>query len=51
MAGVRARVKPHDRFGYFAYYRDLPLASGDRTLLWLLDPESRTPSRRMTASR
>ena len=25
MAGVRARVKPHDRFGYFAYYRDLPL--------------------------
>ena len=33
MAGVRARVKPHDRFGYFAYYRDLPLVSGDRTLL------------------
>ena len=39
MAGVRARVKPHDRFGYFAYYRDLPLVSGDRTLLWLLDPD------------
>jgi flavin-dependent dehydrogenase/pimeloyl-ACP methyl ester carboxylesterase len=39
MAGVRARVKRHDRFGYFAYYRDLPLASGDRTLFWLLDPD------------
>lgn len=39
MAGVRARVKPHHRFGYFAYYRDLPLVSGDRTLFWALDPD------------
>ena len=39
MAGVRARVKPNERFGYFAYYRDLPLVSGDRTLLWVLDPD------------
>jgi flavin-dependent dehydrogenase/pimeloyl-ACP methyl ester carboxylesterase len=39
MAGVRARVKPHDRFCYFAYYRDLPLVSGDRTLFWFLDPD------------
>ena len=39
MAGVPARVKPHGRFAYFAYYRDLPLASGDRTLFWLLDPD------------
>ncbi len=39
MAGVRARVKSHDRFGYFAYYRDLPLVSGDRTLFWFLDPD------------
>jgi menaquinone-9 beta-reductase len=39
MAGVRARVKPHGRFAYFAYYRDLPLVSGDRTLLWFLDPD------------
>jgi menaquinone-9 beta-reductase len=39
MAGVPARVKSHDRFGYFAYYRDLPLVSGDRTLFWLLDPD------------
>ena len=39
MAGVRARVKRHDRFGYYAYYRDLPLVSGDRTLFWFLDPD------------
>ncbi|MEA2445441.1 MAG: hypothetical protein QOJ12_2733 [Thermoleophilales bacterium] len=39
MAGVRARVKAHDRFGYFAYYRDLPLVSGNRTLFWFLDPD------------
>jgi menaquinone-9 beta-reductase len=39
MASVAARVKPHNRFVYFAYYRDLPLVSGDRTLFWLLDPD------------
>jgi flavin-dependent dehydrogenase/pimeloyl-ACP methyl ester carboxylesterase len=39
LARVPARVKPHLRFGYFAYYRDLPLESGDRTLFWLLDPD------------
>jgi flavin-dependent dehydrogenase/pimeloyl-ACP methyl ester carboxylesterase len=39
MAGVPARVKPHNRFGYFAYFRDLPLVSGERTLIWLLDPD------------
>ncbi len=39
LAGVRARVLRHDRFGYFAYYRNLPLRSGDRTLFWLLDPD------------
>ena len=39
LSGVRARVMPHDRFAYFAYYRNLPLVSGDRTLLWLLDPD------------
>ncbi len=38
LAGVRARVMPHNRFGYFAYYRNLPLVSGDATILWLLDP-------------
>ncbi|HEX4345500.1 MAG TPA: alpha/beta fold hydrolase [Solirubrobacteraceae bacterium] len=39
MAGVPARVRPHARFGYFAYYRDLPLATGDHTLFWFLDPD------------
>jgi len=39
MTGVRARVLPHGRFGYFAYYRNLPLASGEHTLMWLLDPD------------
>jgi flavin-dependent dehydrogenase/pimeloyl-ACP methyl ester carboxylesterase len=39
LARVPARVLPHNRFGYFAYYRDLPLASGDRTLFWMLDPD------------
>src|SRR4051794_26386638 len=39
MAGVRGRVMPHGRFGYFAYYEDLPLVSGDKTLFWFLDPD------------
>jgi 2-polyprenyl-6-methoxyphenol hydroxylase-like FAD-dependent oxidoreductase len=39
LADVRPRVMQHGRFGYFAYYRDLPLVSGDRTLSWLLDPD------------
>jgi flavin-dependent dehydrogenase/pimeloyl-ACP methyl ester carboxylesterase len=39
LAGVRARIKRHDRFGYYAYYRGLELASGDRTLFWFLDPD------------
>src|SRR3954468_3982349 len=39
LAGVRARVKRHDRFGYYAYYKNLPLVSGDRTLFWFLDPD------------
>jgi menaquinone-9 beta-reductase len=39
IAGVRARVKPNDRFCYFAYYRELPLVSSNRTLFWFLDPD------------
>jgi menaquinone-9 beta-reductase len=39
MADVRARVLPHGRFGYFAYYSNLPLVSGERTLFWFLDPD------------
>ena len=39
LSGVRSRVMPHGRFAYFAYYRNLPLVSGDRTLFWFLDPD------------
>jgi menaquinone-9 beta-reductase len=41
LARVRGRVKPHNRFVYFAYYRDLPLVSGTSTQLWFLDPDVR----------
>ncbi len=33
------RVIPHGRSGYFAYFRNLPLATGDCTQLWLLNPD------------
>ncbi|MET0305614.1 MAG: alpha/beta fold hydrolase [Solirubrobacterales bacterium] len=39
MARVPSRVKSNDRFVYFAYYRGLPLVSGNRSLLWFLDPD------------
>jgi flavin-dependent dehydrogenase len=39
MSRVRARTVSHGRFAYFAYYRDLPLATGDTSLMWLLDPD------------
>jgi flavin-dependent dehydrogenase/pimeloyl-ACP methyl ester carboxylesterase len=39
LAGVPARVLPHGRFIYFAYYRNLPLPTGDGTLMWFMDPD------------
>ena len=39
MSGIRTRTMPHARFAFFAYYRDLPLSSGDTSLMWLLDPD------------
>jgi flavin-dependent dehydrogenase len=42
LAGVRGRVRPHNRFFYFAYWRGVPtLPSPDHPALrvWLLDPE------------
>jgi len=39
LAGVRTKLKPHRRFGYFAYYRDTPLVTGDSAQMWLLDPD------------
>ncbi len=39
LAGEKARVMRHGRFGYFAYYRNLPLPTGDSLMMWLLDPD------------
>jgi 2-polyprenyl-6-methoxyphenol hydroxylase-like FAD-dependent oxidoreductase len=39
LATVPAKVKKNNRFGYFAYYRDTPLATGSDTQVWLLDPD------------
>ncbi len=39
LAGEKARVMRHGRFCYFAYYRNLPLPTGDTSLMWLLDPD------------
>jgi 2-polyprenyl-6-methoxyphenol hydroxylase-like FAD-dependent oxidoreductase len=39
MAGIETKLKPHNRFGYWAYYRDTPLATGDAAQLWFLDPD------------
>lgn len=39
LARVPARVRPNARFAYFAYYRNLPLATGARAQMWLLDPD------------
>jgi flavin-dependent dehydrogenase len=35
LAGAKTATRPNNRFGYFAYYRDLPLASGTRSQMWL----------------
>ena len=40
LAGVPARVKPNNRFTYFAYYRGLAQASGRAGQLWLLEPNT-----------
>ena len=38
LAGVRARVLPHNRFAYFAYWRDVRPATNDARI-WLLEPD------------
>jgi len=40
LAEVRAKVRPNNRFMYFAYYRDLELTSGEKGQLWILEPET-----------
>jgi menaquinone-9 beta-reductase len=39
LARVPARVRPHRRFGYFAYFEDVELRRGDRSQMWLIEPE------------
>ena len=39
LAGVPARERPHGRFGYFTYFRDVPMPPGERSLMWLVDPD------------
>jgi pimeloyl-ACP methyl ester carboxylesterase/flavin-dependent dehydrogenase len=39
LSGEKPRVMRHGRFVYFAYYRNLPLPTGDSIMLWLLDPD------------
>lgn len=39
LAAAETKLKPHNRFGYMAYYRDTPLATGDSAQLWMLDPD------------
>ncbi len=39
LADVPAATKKNRRFTYYAYYRDLPLPSGNDSQLWLLDPD------------
>jgi menaquinone-9 beta-reductase len=38
LANVPARVKPHNRAGYSAYFKGIELETGDDAQLWLLDP-------------
>jgi 2-polyprenyl-6-methoxyphenol hydroxylase-like FAD-dependent oxidoreductase len=39
LAGVPTQVKPHNRFAYFAYYRNLSLPAGTTSQMWLLEPD------------
>ena len=39
LAGLPAKETPNGRIGYFAHYRNLPLASGTRSQLWFLEPD------------
>jgi flavin-dependent dehydrogenase len=39
LASIEGKVKPNNRFIYFAYYRDTPLVTGSDTQVWLLDPD------------
>jgi flavin-dependent dehydrogenase len=38
MAGVRGRVRPHNRFFYWSYWRGVEPA-GDRSRMWFMEPD------------
>jgi menaquinone-9 beta-reductase len=39
LAGEPTKLKPNNRFGYFAHYRETPLVTGNNAQMWLLDPD------------
>ena len=39
LSGLPAKVQPNNRFGYWAYYRNINPTAGSRTRLWFLDPD------------
>jgi 2-polyprenyl-6-methoxyphenol hydroxylase-like FAD-dependent oxidoreductase len=39
LAGAPTQVKPNNRFMYFAYFKNLTLATGLRNQVWYLEPE------------
>ena len=39
LAGGPEKVAPNNRLAYFAHYRNLPLASGSRSQMWMLEPD------------
>ncbi len=39
MAGVSGRVRPHKRFCYFSYFKDVPLRDPNRGMVWFSDPD------------
>jgi flavin-dependent dehydrogenase len=40
LANVPTQTRPNNRFAYMAYYRNLPLKSGQRSQFWLLNPDA-----------
>jgi flavin-dependent dehydrogenase len=39
MAGLTGKTAPNNRFFYFGYYENLPLVTGERALIWFMDPD------------
>lgn len=39
LASVKARVRPHNRFMYYAYYRDLDLGPRRKPRVWVMEPD------------